>query len=73
MWHPSAAECQEKDHDARYNGLMPRENAGGQCPRPAHSGASGLASWFLQGTELHLIALLEPAPEPRTSRACRFF
>jgi len=73
MWHPSAAECQEKDHDARYNGLMPRENAGGQCPRPAHSGASGLASLFLQGTELHLIALLEPAPEPRTSRACRFF
>ena len=61
MWRLGVVECQEKDHDARYNGPMPRKNAGGHCPRPAHSGVSGLASRFPQGTELHRIALLEGA------------
>jgi len=59
MWRLGVVESQEKHHDARYNGPMPRKNAGGHCPRPAHSGVSGLASRFPQGTELHRITLLE--------------
>ena len=61
MWRLGAVEYQEKDHDARYNSLMPRKNAGGLCPRPAHSSVSRLASRFPQGTEIHRIALLEGA------------
>jgi len=61
MWHLGAAECQEKGHDARHNGLIPIKIAGCQCPRPAHSGMSGLACLFPRGTELHQITVREGA------------
>jgi len=72
MWRPGAAECQENDYNARNNGPMPRKNAGGHCPRPAHSSVSGLASRFPTGTELHWIALLE-APEAKDLQGVQKF
>ena len=61
MWRLGAAECQEKDHNTRHNGLIPIKIAGRQCPRPVHSSVSDLASLFPRGTELHRITVREGA------------
>jgi len=59
----SAVEChwQEKTHDARYNGLILIKIAGHQCPRTVHSGVSGIAAQFPQGTKLHQVTLWKGA------------
>ena len=74
MGRLGAAECQEKDHNT-YNGLIPIRIEGHHCSRPAHSGVSGLASQFPQGTELHRITFRKgvDALMQRTSRASNFF